>query len=87
VALTSLWPRIGDLPLVVESCAFETLTPGPEFGEDAHSTRLVTLSGAGQQGVSEDITLFMGDAPELPLAGEWTLATFADHLAGLEQWP
>ena len=87
VALTSLWPRIADLPLVVERCAFETLTPGPEFGEKAHSTRLVTLSGAGHEGVSEDITLFMGDAPELPLAGEWTLATFAEHLAGLEQWP
>jgi hypothetical protein len=87
VALTSLWPRIADLPLVVESCAFETLTPGPEFGEEAHSTRLVKLSGAGQEGVSEDITLFMGAAPELPLAGEWTLATFADHLAALDQWP
>jgi hypothetical protein len=83
----SLWPRIADLPLVIEGCAFETLAPGPEFGEDAHSTRLVRLSGAGEEGLSEDITLFLGDTPELPLAGEWTLETFADHLAGLEQWP
>jgi hypothetical protein len=87
MALMSLWPRVAGLPLVVEGCDFETLAPGPEFAEDAHSTRLVRLSGAGEEGLSEDITLFMGAPPELPLAGEWTLATFADHLAGLEQWP
>ncbi len=85
--MTSLWPRIADLPLVVEGCAFGTLAPGPEFGEAAHSTRLVRLSGAGEEGLSEDITLFMGAAPELPLAGAWTLASFAEHLAALEQWP
>ena len=87
MALTSLWSRVADLPLVVDGCAFETLAPGPEFAEDAHSTRLVRLSGAGAEGLSEDITLFIGDTPELPLAGEWTLASFADHLASLEQWP
>lgn len=87
MALTSLWSRVADLPLVVEHHASETLAPGPEFGEEAHSTRLVRLRGAGEEGLSEDITLFIGEAPDLPLAGEWTLASFADHLAGLEQWP
>ncbi len=86
VALTSLWARIADLPLVVEDCASETLVPGPEFSEEMHSTRLVRLSGAGEEGRSEDITLFFGAAPELALAGEWTLASFAEHLAGLKQW-
>ena len=73
VALTSLWLRVADLPLVVEGCATETLAPGPEFAEEMHSTRLVRLSGAGEEGRSEDITLFFGAAPELALTGEWTL--------------
>lgn len=82
----SLWARLAGLALVVERCEHEVLTPGPGFGE-AHDTRLVRLTGAGTEGLGEDITLFMGDAPDLPLAGEWTLASFAEHLAALDQWP
>lgn len=83
----SLWPRIAELPLVVEGCDFETLAPGSDFAEDAHSTRLVRLAGGGHEGLGEDITLFIGEPPDLPLAGEWTLASFTDRLAALDQWP
>jgi L-alanine-DL-glutamate epimerase-like enolase superfamily enzyme len=82
----SLWPRIADLELAVERVGYDRLEPGPGFG-DAHTNRLVRLSGGGAEGLSEDITLFMGDPPALALAGEWTLASFCDHLHGLEQWP
>jgi L-alanine-DL-glutamate epimerase-like enolase superfamily enzyme len=30
---------------------------------------------------------FLAAAPALPLAGDWTLATFCDHLAELDLWP
>ncbi len=83
----TLWPRIAELPLVVEGAAFDRLVPGPEYGEDAHTVRLVQLRGGGHEGHAEDITLFISEAPDLPLAGEWTLGTFCDHLAALDQWP
>ena len=87
LAAMTLWPKLADLPLVVEGCAYDTLTPGPEFGEDAHATQLVQLSGAGHTGLAEDITLFIEPSPDLPLSGEWTLGSFCDHLGTCEQWP
>jgi hypothetical protein len=81
------WPALADLPLVVEELAYGRLEPGPGFGE-AHPTRLVRLTGGGHEGLGEDITLFLGEGPaDLPLAGEWTLSSFCDHLETLEQWP
>jgi L-alanine-DL-glutamate epimerase-like enolase superfamily enzyme len=83
----SLWPRIADLELAVERVEYDVLEPGPGFGE-AHANRLVRLTGAGAEGLGEDITLFMGgEGPDLELAGEWTLAGFCDHLHALDQWP
>ena len=57
------WPALADLPLVVEELGYGRLDPGPGFGE-AHSTRLVRLTGAGHEGLGEDITLFF--EPEGP---------------------
>jgi hypothetical protein len=81
-----MWPRLADLPLVVEACKHDRLDPGPGFG-DAHANRLVRLTGDGAEGLGEDITLFLEEGPDLPLAGEWTLARFCDHLAEVDQWP
>jgi hypothetical protein len=81
------WPALADLPLVVEELAYGRLDPGPGFGE-AHSSRLVRLTGAGQEGLGEDITLFLEpEGPDLALAGTWTLGSFCAHLDTLEQWP
>ncbi len=81
------WPALADLPLVVEALEYGRLDPGPGFG-DAHSTRLVRLTGAGHEGLGEDITLFLDpDGPDLALAGDWTLGSFCAHLDTLEQWP
>jgi hypothetical protein len=80
------WPALAELSLVIETCEYGRLDPGEGFGE-AHATRTVTFAGAGHAGMGEDITLFIGDAPQLPLAGTWTLGALCEHLAGLDQWP
>jgi hypothetical protein len=85
--MTSLWPQLAALAVTIEGCEYEQLEPGEGFSEEAHSTRLVRLTGDGADGLGEDITLFMGDAPDLPLTGEWTLEAFCEHLSGLDQWP
>ncbi len=88
----SLWNRIADLPLAVESHVVEHLhAPAPAD----RTTLLVRLRGGGAEGLGEDVggTMidkdgrFVAAAPELVLAGEWTLASFADRLATLELWP
>jgi hypothetical protein len=89
----SLWPRLAELPLTVESCAFERL-----HAVLAHDFQRVTthvrLSGAGVEGIGEDVSVHVEDGgslhetqPDFQLAGEWTLAGFCDHLATLDMWP
>ena len=79
-----------DLPLEVEGYTLEKLQGGERV------TTLLRLRGAGQEGVGEDVMqdprepfaehdAFAAQAP-LPLAGSWTLESFCDHLATLEQW-
>ena len=76
----SLWPRLADLPLVVESCEYERL-----HAVLAHEFERVTthlrLAGGGVEGVGEDVSVHVEDGtslhearPALPLAGVWTLA-------------
>jgi L-alanine-DL-glutamate epimerase-like enolase superfamily enzyme len=83
----TLWPRLADLPLEIEGSSFGRIDPGPEFGDAAHSTRIVELTGGGKTGLAEDITLFAGDAPALPVAGEWTLGSFCEHVEAIDQYP
>jgi L-alanine-DL-glutamate epimerase-like enolase superfamily enzyme len=87
-----VWSRLADLPLVVEGYERERLDAPAAFGRD-RATELIRLSGGGEEGLGEDITAYVREeafaltrAPALPLAGEWTLAGFSDHLASLEQW-
>jgi hypothetical protein len=54
----------------------------------------VRLVGADTDGLGEDVSVFREEdtalhetRPSLPLEGEWTLASFCDHLAALELWP
>jgi L-alanine-DL-glutamate epimerase-like enolase superfamily enzyme len=88
----SLWNRIANLPLVVESHGVERLeAPAPS----ERVTYLVRLRGRGGEGLGEDVGgtmldedgAFLAAAPALSLAGEWTLATFASHMAGVDVWP
>jgi L-alanine-DL-glutamate epimerase-like enolase superfamily enzyme len=88
----SLWNRIADLPLSVESHVVEHLHAPAEADR---TTLLVRLRGRGAEGLGEDVggTMidedgrFVAAAPDLALAGDWTLASFADHLASLDLWP
>ena len=83
-----MWEALAELPLVVEGYALQRLQGEPAFGHD-RGTDLVRLQGGGKTGLGEDITTYLPEgsaAPELPLAGEWTLGSFCAHLAGVEQW-
>jgi hypothetical protein len=89
----SLWPKVADLPLVVESCSYERLHTvlAHEF---ERVTTHVRLAGSGTDGLGEDVSIHVEDGtslheaqPDLPLAGAWTLASFCAHLATLDPWP
>jgi hypothetical protein len=83
-----VWSRLAELPLLVEDYSLERLERPPAFGHD-RGTDLVRLAGGGEEGLGEDITTYIPEgtaAPRLELAGEWTLGSFCDHLASVEQW-
>src|SRR5947209_4797547 len=89
----SSWSRLAELPLVVESCEYDRLHAvlAHEF---ERVTTHVRLLGAGAEGLGEDVSVHVEDGSSLhetqaalPLAGEWTLAGFCDHLATLDPWP
>jgi hypothetical protein len=85
----SLYDAVRDLPLRIESYELEgiDLQARPDF---LRKTTVIRLHGAGEEGIGEDVTY---DAPEhdrlqtrgpdLPLAGEWTIHAFSEHLATL----
>ena len=89
--MESLWPRLADLPLVVESCEYDRLHAvlSDEFNRVTTHVRLI---GAGADGLGEDISLMEEEdgtslheaRPALGLEGEWTLASFSEHLATLD---
>jgi L-alanine-DL-glutamate epimerase-like enolase superfamily enzyme len=83
-----MWSRLASLPLVVAGYELERLEASAAFGRE-RGTDLIRLRGADAEGLGEDITTHLPEgtaAPVLELAGEWTLESFCDHLAGLEQW-
>jgi L-alanine-DL-glutamate epimerase-like enolase superfamily enzyme len=82
-----MWARLAGLPLVVDGYTLDWLEEGERI------TTLVRLQGGGHEGVGEDIAPFRENhealhaaGPSLPLAGEWTLERFCDHLTTLDQW-
>ena len=88
----SLWPRLAQLPLVVEACEYDRLHAVLTH-EFERITTHVRLVGAGVDGLGEDVSAFREDGstlhetrPSLPLAGEWTVAGFCDHVAALTLW-
>jgi len=88
--MESLWPRLAGLPFVVESCEYDRLH-SVLANQFSRVTTHVRLVGAGADGLGEDISLEEEDGtslheapPTLGLEGEWTLASFSDHLATLD---
>jgi hypothetical protein len=81
-----LYDAVAELPVEIESYALDRreLAVSSEF---TRVTTLVHLSGAGEEGVGEDVTYTAGDHPppdDLPLAGSYTLDSFSQHLGGLQ---
>src|SRR3954462_2050716 len=87
----SLWPKLADLPLVVDGYKLDTLSAEMANGQ-TRTTILVRIHGGGHEGLGEDVGVMPDDedpvakVPALSLAGEWTLESFCDHLGTLEQW-
>jgi L-alanine-DL-glutamate epimerase-like enolase superfamily enzyme len=83
------WSRLASLPLTVEGYELSRLAADP-IGDFERKTTIVRLVGGGTDGLGEDITLGMPGTGEvsaaLPLAGEWTLERFCDHLQTVAQW-
>jgi hypothetical protein len=89
----SLWKRVSELPLEIESHELERLelAVAPEF---TRVTTVVRLHGRGEEGIGEDVTYgvpeqdaFQREGSKLALAGSWTLAGFSQHLDGLSLFP
>jgi L-alanine-DL-glutamate epimerase-like enolase superfamily enzyme len=91
--LVPTYELIADLPVTIEEYALEPREahPNPDF------TRLTTtyvLRGGGKEGRGEDVVyegldhIAVQDAGAVqPLAGEWTLRSFREHLDTLDLWP
>ncbi|HEY4095535.1 MAG TPA: hypothetical protein VGM33_08505 [Baekduia sp.] len=88
----SLWSRVADLTLTIAEHGWEHVMPP---GEPEHGRYVLHLRGGTSEGLGEEVGgtmmdkdgAFLALAPALPLAGSWTLASFSDHVAGLDVWP
>ena len=81
---------IADLPVRIDDYALEGLKQHVS-SDFTRRTTVIHLHGNGQAGHGEDVAWDSVDqvraleaGPCLPLAGDWTLRSFSEHLAGLE---
>jgi hypothetical protein len=89
----SLYTRVSDLPLEIESYELEPLEHpvSPEF---TRRTTVIHLRGGGHEGIGEDVTYgpedqeaFQQEGSALPLAGSHTFDSFSQLLDRLALWP
>jgi hypothetical protein len=85
----STWDLLAELPVQIDDYALEPLTATVSSEFERKST-VIHLRGAGEEGVGEDVTYEAVDhevsqaaGPVLALSGRFTLASFAERLAGL----
>jgi L-alanine-DL-glutamate epimerase-like enolase superfamily enzyme len=89
----ALYDTVRDLPLVIERYDLEA----HEYAARAdflRKTTVIRLSGSGEEGLGEDVT-YDGPLQEaqqtrgavLPLAGEWTIESFSQHLESVALFP
>jgi L-alanine-DL-glutamate epimerase-like enolase superfamily enzyme len=86
----STYELVADLPLTIESYDLEGLVQNVSSDFERKST-IIHLHGGGEEGIGEDVAYEPVDheiawkaGPALALAGDWTLRSFSEHLAGLE---
>jgi L-alanine-DL-glutamate epimerase-like enolase superfamily enzyme len=89
----STWEGLAELPLEIEEYSLEGLQASVSSEFERKST-VIRLSGAGEEGLGEDVTydavdheVLQAAGPALALAGRFTLASFATRLAELELFP
>ena len=85
--------RLAALPLRIDGYDLQGLERAVSSAFVRRST-VIALRGGGEEGLGEDVTYDAEDqealqvaGPGLPLAGEWTLGGFCDHLEALDLWP
>ena len=89
----STYDGVADLPLTIDGYALDTLSRQVSSGFERVST-VIRIQGGGEEGAGEDVTYTADEhhkqaerGPELPLAGEWTFASFSEHFGGLDLFP
>ena len=89
----STWQLLAELPVEIDGYALDPLqaTVSSEF--ERNST-VIRLHGGGEEGIGEDVTydavdheILQAAGPALPLAGSFTLASFAERLGELSLFP
>jgi hypothetical protein len=88
----SSYALLADLPVTVDSYAIEGLRLGSTLDFTRH-TSVIALTGAGEEGVGEDVTydpyeqgLLQGAGPVLDLRGRHTLDSLSERFEGLEDY-
>jgi L-alanine-DL-glutamate epimerase-like enolase superfamily enzyme len=89
----STWDLLAGLELEVEGYTLEGLRESVSSDFERLST-IIHLEGAGQEGIGEDVTYDAEDhqalqqaGPVQPLTGRFTIASFCEHIEGLELFP
>jgi hypothetical protein len=89
----STWEAVAALALEIDCYELEGLAAQVSSEFERKST-IIRLRGGGEDGLGEDVTydpvdhqILQAAGAELPLAGRYTLASFCEHLAGLELFP
>jgi hypothetical protein len=89
----STYERVASLPLEIDEYALEGFVKTVSSGFERRTT-VFRLRGGGHEGLGEDVTYDADNqgaqqdaGPVLPLAGEWTLASFSEHVGGLDTFP
>src|SRR5215218_5366974 len=91
--LMAMYDALADLPLQIDAYTLEGrarhIVAG-EFQMDRLTTT-IHLQGGGEEGLGEDVTYTpelqtaqQETGPVLPLAGDWTIDSFSQHLAMLD---
>ena len=62
--MESLWPRLADLPLVVESCEYDRLH-AVLVHDFQRVTTHVRQAGSGTEGLGEDVSVHVEDGSSL----------------------
>ena len=89
----STWELLAELPVTIEAYELQPLSARVSSDFERAST-VIALRGAGAEGLGEDVTydavdheILQAAGPGLPLAGRFTIASFAARLRELELFP